>query len=113
MTQALLITRRYLNTVISACDIVSVCHLSALYQMENYGHLFRQLVEMLRFYVGFEIDEFSGEPLTDDMMTKRHYTQMHRLQVIAFKLFRDKLEDFAFSHISGIDAREVSFMSSF
>ncbi|EGD73730.1 aqr protein [Salpingoeca rosetta] len=105
--EALLTTRRYLNTVVRACNVVSVCRLSALFSLQDRGHLFRQLTEMLEFYVGFEIDDFTGEPLTDDMMTARNYDEMHRLQRAAFQHFRERLQDFAFSHVSGINTRQA------
>ena len=100
-------TRRYLNTVVRACNVVAVCRLSHLFALDAEGHLFRQLTEMLEFYVGFEIDDFTGEPLTDDEMTKLNYDRMHRLQLTAFKHFRSQLQDFAFSHVSAINTREV------
>lgn len=40
-----------------------------------------QLLEMLKFYARFEINEESGDPLTDHDMTQLHYTKITSLQV--------------------------------
>lgn len=36
---------------------------------------------MLKFYARFEINEESGDPLTDHDMTQLHYTKITSLQV--------------------------------
>jgi len=101
-----LTTRRYLNTVIDASGLVTHCRMSELVGMPR-GHLFSKLLDMLQFYVRFEIDDYSGEPLTDDDMTKRHYSAILNLQQLAFKHFKE-LRDFALSNVSGVDTFEVS-----
>ena len=103
--QALLTTRRYLNTVIDASGLVTHCRMSDLAVMAR-GHLFAKLLDMLQFYVRFEIDDYSGEPLTDDDMTKQHYSAILSLQQLAFKHF-EELRDFALSNVSGVDTFEV------
>ncbi len=80
--QALLTSRRFLNTVISSTHVLVRCTASALAANEHQGRLFRQLLEMLRFYVGFEITDFSGEPLTDAAMLLQHYTRVGSVQVM-------------------------------
>eukprot|EP00055_Hartaetosiga_balthica_P013350 m.68179 g.68179 ORF g.68179 m.68179 type:complete len:1471 (-) comp8237_c0_seq1:466-4878(-) len=105
--EALLITRRYLNTVIRACNIVSVCRLSPLSGDASRGHLFNKLTDMLKFYVGFEINDFSGEPLTDSDMTQRHYKAMHEVQLLVFRKFAEEMQEFAFANISSIDTRDA------
>ena len=40
-----------------------------------------QLLEVLKFYAGFEINEQTGEALTDDEMIDIHYNRITSLQV--------------------------------
>jgi intron-binding protein aquarius len=61
---------------------------------------------MLKFYVGFEIDDFSGQQRTDVDMVDEHYSTVKTLQVIAFQHF-DELREFAMSSVSTIDRPEV------
>ena len=41
-----------------------------------------QLLDMLEFYAGFEINDLTGEPMTDREMTDLHYKRIRALQVI-------------------------------
>jgi intron-binding protein aquarius len=54
---------------------------------------------MLSFYNGFEINDFSGEALTEEVMTKLHYDKMKKLQTLAFNNFQPELRKFALSNI--------------
>ena len=40
-----------------------------------------QLLEVVKFYAGFEINEQTGEALTDDEMIDIHYNKITSLQV--------------------------------
>jgi hypothetical protein len=40
-----------------------------------------QLLEVVKFYAGFEINEQTGEALTDDEMIDIHYNRITSLQV--------------------------------
>lgn len=62
------------------------CQQSALANHAAHGRLFRQLLEMLRFYVGFEITDFTGEPLTDAGMLMEHYKAVGAIQVFPSSL---------------------------
>ena len=64
------------------------------------------MLDMLKFYAGFEIDDFTGEPLTDAQMTELHYSKIVSLQRAAFKNF-DELRTFALSNVSAVDTRET------
>jgi intron-binding protein aquarius len=50
----------------------------------NYSELFKQLLDILKFYVGFEIDDHTGLALTDDQMTELHCKKLAALQVKIF-----------------------------
>ncbi|PKA60044.1 Regulator of nonsense transcripts 1 like [Apostasia shenzhenica] len=58
-------TRRFLKAVIADVAVVPKCHLSALYSHRK-GRLFSQLVDLLQFYEGFEIDDHTGSQMGDD-----------------------------------------------
>ena len=96
--------------MIDSLNVVTRCRLAVLAAQPE-GHLFRQLLEMVKFYVGFEIDDFSGEQLTDDHMVDQHYQRVRTLQVIVYRHF-DELKEFALSNVSSIDRDEVGLATS-
>ncbi|KHN88639.1 Intron-binding protein aquarius [Toxocara canis] len=79
--------RRFFNALLHASNVITHCTLSSLISSEV-GALFCQLLSMLKFYSRFEIDDVTGEPLTDGQMTDRHYAHVIKLQKAAFKYFR-------------------------
>ncbi|XP_033229420.1 RNA helicase aquarius isoform X2 [Belonocnema kinseyi] len=60
---------------------------------------------MLKFYARFEINEESGEPLTDHDMTQLHYTKITSLQKVVFAKFSD-LRSFALANVASVDTRD-------
>uniref|UniRef100_A0A8C9Z483 RNA helicase aquarius n=1 Tax=Sander lucioperca TaxID=283035 RepID=A0A8C9Z483_SANLU len=102
---ALLPTRRWFNTVLDDSHLVVSCHLSSLTQREKEGHLFCQLLDMLKFYTGFEINDQTGNALTGKEMTTLHYDKILSLQRAAFAHFPE-LQDFALSNVAAVDTRE-------
>lgn len=64
--------------------VVAKCHLSALYTHEK-GKLFAQLVDLLQFYEGFEINDHVGTQLNDDEVLQFHYDRLSSFQLLAFK----------------------------
>ncbi|XP_017331417.1 RNA helicase aquarius isoform X3 [Ictalurus punctatus] len=103
--EALLPTRRWFNTVLDDSHLVVSCHLSSLTQREKEGHLFCQLLDMLKFYTGFEINDQTGNALTEKEMTTLHYDRITSLQRAAFAHFPE-LQDFALSNVAAVDTRE-------
>uniref|UniRef100_A0A667YP42 RNA helicase aquarius n=1 Tax=Myripristis murdjan TaxID=586833 RepID=A0A667YP42_9TELE len=103
--EALLPTRRWFNTVLDDSHLVVSCHLSSLAQREKEGHLFCQLLDMLKFYTGFEINDQTGNALTQKEMTTLHYDRITSLQRAAFAHFPE-LHDFALSNVAAVDTRE-------
>uniref|UniRef100_A0A6Q2XQ48 RNA helicase aquarius n=1 Tax=Esox lucius TaxID=8010 RepID=A0A6Q2XQ48_ESOLU len=103
--EALLPTRRWFNTVLDDSHLVVSCHLSSLVQREKEGHLFCQLLDMLKFYTGFEINDQTGNALTEKEMTTLHYDRITSLQRAAFGHFPE-LQDFALSNVAAVDSRE-------
>ncbi|XP_041668870.1 RNA helicase aquarius [Cheilinus undulatus] len=103
--EALLPTRRWFNTVLDNSHLVVSCHLSSLTQREKEGHLFCQLLDMLKFYTGFEINDQTGNALTEKEMTTLHYDRITSLQRAAFAHFPE-LQDFALSNVAAVDTRD-------
>ena len=56
--------------------------------------MFRKLVEVLKFYQGFEINDHTGEALSDKDMLTQHYSKMSALQLVGFTEFQDSLRMF-------------------
>uniref|UniRef100_A0A665WP71 RNA helicase aquarius n=1 Tax=Echeneis naucrates TaxID=173247 RepID=A0A665WP71_ECHNA len=103
--EALLPTRRWFNTVLDDSHLVVSCHLSSLTSREKEGHLFCQLLDMLKFYAGFEINDQTGNALTQKEMTTLHYDRITSLQRAAFSHFPELL-DFALANVAAVDTRE-------
>ncbi|XP_047322959.1 RNA helicase aquarius [Impatiens glandulifera] len=97
-------TRRFLKPLIADVAVVSKCHLSTLYRHEK-GKLFAQLVDLLQFYEGFEIDDRLGRQRTDDEVVQSHYDQFQSFQLLAFKKI-PKLRELALANIGSIHKRK-------
>ncbi|QCD89340.1 RNA helicase aquarius [Vigna unguiculata] len=96
-------TRRYLRPLVADVAVVAKCHLSALYRHEK-GKLFAQLVDLLQFYEGFEINDHTGTQLTDHEVLETHYSRLQSFQLLAFKKM-EKLRELALTNIGSIHKR--------
>uniref|UniRef100_A0A182U8A4 Uncharacterized protein n=1 Tax=Anopheles melas TaxID=34690 RepID=A0A182U8A4_9DIPT len=63
------------------------------------------MLDMLKFYARFEINDETGDPLTDHDMTQLHYAKIKSLQKAAFAKFPN-LRLFALSNVANVDTRE-------
>mgnify|MGYP002715732022 CR=1 FL=1 len=63
---------------------------------------------MLKFYAHFEINDETGDPLTDRDMTQLHYDKIISLQKAAFSRFPD-LRKFSLSNVASVDTKEALF----
>ena len=61
---------------------------------------------MLKFYTGFEINDHTGESLTDYDMTEAHYEKITSLQRAVFKNYKSDGSDFSMSNVASVDTRE-------
>ena len=61
---------------------------------------------MLKFYTGFEINDHTGESLTDYDMTEAHYEKITSLQRAVFKNYKSDGSDFSMSNVANVDTRE-------
>ncbi|XP_061468788.1 RNA helicase aquarius [Rhineura floridana] len=103
--EALLPTRRWFNMILDDSHLVVHCYLSSLAKRNKEGHLFCQLLDMLKFYTGFEINDQTGNALTENEMTTIHYDRITSLQRAAFAHFPE-LYNFALSNVSAVDTRD-------
>ncbi|XP_076822195.1 RNA helicase aquarius-like [Clavelina lepadiformis] len=96
-------TRRWFNTLLSDSHVVVRCTKSALYDNDD---VFTQLVETLRMYASFEVNDLTGEPLSKQEMVSVHYQRINRLQKCAFAKF-PALREFSLGTVAHIDKREA------
>lgn len=102
--EALLPTRRFFNTVLDDSHLVVRASLAPLAQRPE-GHLFTQLLEQVRFYTRFEINDQTGEPLSDKDMMAEHYARLSKLQRAVFVKYPE-LRSLALATIASIEDRE-------
>ena len=62
---------------------------------------------MLRFYARFEINDLTGEQLTEGDMTDLHYSSVTSLQKAAFKYFKEEMKEFYLLNVAAIDTRRA------
>ena len=87
--EALLPTRRFFNTLLDDSNMLIHCHLSDLIQckildqsgqnVDDYN-LFKNLFNTLKFYVSFEIDDQTGEAISEAKNQEYHYDKLKSLQ---------------------------------
>jgi intron-binding protein aquarius len=102
--EALLPTRRFFNTVLDDSHLVVRASLAPLAQRPE-GRLFTQLLEQVRFYTRFEINDQTGEPLSDKDMMGEHYARVSGLQRAVFVKYPE-LRSLALATIASIEDRE-------
>ena len=102
---SLLPTRRFLNILLSSKHFCTRTRLCGFLQKPE-ASLLSQLLDRLYFYADFEIDDLTGEPLTEGQVLDIHYEKIGKLQRAAFKHFQKDLSDFALANVSKIDDRE-------
>lgn len=102
--EASLPTRRFFNVLLDDCQLVLRCTVSALTKREE-GDLFRRLLDLVKFYARFEINDVTGDPLTDAQMSQMHYDSVHALQKVVFAK-HPSLREFSLRNVSSVDTRE-------
>ena len=104
--ESLLPTRRFFNALLDDLHVVVTCRKSHLTRRAAEGHLFNQLLDTLIFYARFEINDLTGDSLTEKDMIDRHYNSIFDLQKLMFKNYGEKLGPFCMSNISSVDTRD-------
>ncbi len=97
-------TRRFFHLVLQDAHVVERCRLLAFAKRPE-ASLFQQLVDMLAAFAAFDVNNYSGEALSDEQATAFHCRRIHALQKAAFKLFPDELRALAMSNIGAVQAR--------
>merc|ERR1712139_87917 len=97
-------TRRFFRPLLLDKHGVVRCRLSKLAQKPQ-GRLFNQLLDILRFYENFEIDDTTGQPLTRLELTENHYEKYQLLQRVCYSESED-LKPLAMANISALDTKE-------
>ena len=98
-------TRRFVRTVLEDRGLLPKCRLSPLFAHPK-GRLFVQLLDLFKFYLGFEVDDHTGAHLSDDEMSVRHYDRLQQLQRLAFKHW-PQLRELALSNCAAIEKRST------
>ncbi|TPX64939.1 hypothetical protein SpCBS45565_g05517 [Spizellomyces sp. 'palustris'] len=127
--EAQLPTRRHFNLLLHDHLVVPICNRSKLAQRgrkflrtnrdlsivlpsdwgsrgSESGALFVQLLDRLKYYARFEINDFTGAALTAADITHHYYDKIRRLQKVAFVHFRETLEEFALANVGSVESRE-------
>ncbi|KAI8907762.1 hypothetical protein DFJ77DRAFT_475234 [Powellomyces hirtus] len=127
--EAQLPTRRHFNLLMHDHLVVPICDSSALAKRgrtflrqhrdisltipsdwgargSESGALFVQLLDRLKYYAWFEIDDFTGAALNSTDTDRAHYQQLRQLQKLAFVNAREELEDFALANVGNVEKRK-------
>eukprot|EP00741_Cyanophora_paradoxa_P007305 tig00001098_g7066.t1 len=99
-------TRRFFRAVLEDHHIVLKARMHPLRTMPE-GRLYAQLLDMLAFYQGFEINDHTGSFLTEDELVAIHTTRLSTLQNIAYKYFLGDLKELAMTSIGRFEQREA------
>lgn len=97
-------TRRYVNTLLKDLNILPVIRLSQLYQVPE-NALLRDFYNLLKHFVTFAIDDYSGEALSPQAVYDLHCQELAQLQRCSMKHFKDKLMILALSNYGSIEQR--------
>lgn len=98
-------TRKFVHALVEDKAIVVKCRMSRLYaHATTGGRLFSQLVDLLRFYEGFEINDHTGAQLTDEEVVALHTAKLSHLQNLLFKEV-PKLRELAMAHVAAVEKR--------
>lgn len=98
-------TRRFARTVLDDRRVLVKARMMPL-RTHPAGRLYSQLVDLFAYYDGFEINDHTGAPLTDEDVTSAHCDSLLQFQRLCFKHV-DKLRDLALSHCGAIERREI------
>eukprot|EP01117_Protostelium_nocturnum_P000116 TRINITY_DN1019_c0_g1_i4.p1 TRINITY_DN1019_c0_g1~~TRINITY_DN1019_c0_g1_i4.p1 ORF type:complete len:1386 (-),score=536.20 TRINITY_DN1019_c0_g1_i4:27-4184(-) len=91
-------TRRFFRLLFESSGFVTRCKGSNLAQ-RNEGILFNQLLDMLRFYQNFEVDDITGRELNEEEVDAKECSKIKDLQRVLFTNFPN-MKELAFSSVS-------------
>jgi intron-binding protein aquarius len=102
--QSQLPTRRYLNTLLQDMNLLACIYLSPIFNHDSNG-LFRDLVDLLRHFTYFPMDDLSGQQLSQIDMHKLHSEKLSRFQRVAFQDFESQLKILSLSNYASLEQR--------
>ena len=97
-------TRRYVNTLLKDLNLLPIIRLSKMHRAPE-NALFRDFYNLLKHFINFAIDDYSGEALDPQAIDDRHCKELSRLQRTAMKFFKEKLMILALSNLGSIQQR--------
>ncbi|THC95772.1 hypothetical protein EYZ11_004769 [Aspergillus tanneri] len=97
-------TRRYVNTLLKDLSLLPIIRLSRLYRAPE-NTLFRDFYSLLKHFVNFAIDDYTGEALSPQTVYDIHCQELAHLQRTSMKFFKDKLMILALSNYGSIGQR--------
>jgi imidazoleglycerol phosphate dehydratase HisB len=71
------------------------------------GDLFHKMLTNFKFYSNFEINDTTGETLSQNELMEKHYEKVLQLQKAIFKHFREDMPTFPLQNIQTIDKRDA------
>lgn len=98
-------TRRFLHAVLEDKALLVKCYLAPLFKHPS-GVLFARLIETLRFYLSFPINDHTGDALNDDELTALHYEKVQQLQRLFYKHW-PQLKDLALANCGTLSDANV------
>eukprot|EP01132_Coremiostelium_polycephalum_P002420 gene2420-2988_t len=100
-------TRRFLFALLDDYHlVVKVSQSKFSSQNNNDSKTFNELLGILKFYLNFEINNFTGEELSREQISSDHYQNIKSLQRLVFKEFHE-IKEFALKNISSIETKKT------
>ncbi|CAI5501808.1 unnamed protein product [Closterium sp. Naga37s-1] len=94
-------TRRFFRPVVDDMAVAARCRLSRLYRHPR-GRLFVQLVDLLRFYARFQMDDHAGRQLDEEEVDREHCARVSALQLFLFNNVPE-LRDVALTNVGSVE----------
>jgi intron-binding protein aquarius len=104
-------TRRFFLPILREKHFLERCCISGISKIKKgsrlfkIGILFNKMIETLKFYIFFEINEENGESLNQHQILLNHYENINKMQAIAYEFFPEKLSRVLLKNVSMIDNR--------
>ena len=99
-------TRRFFHALLSDCQLIAVCRLSALCSAaSSTSPLFSKMVDLMQAYDDFDIDDHTGEPIAADAVLSLYHHRIAHMQRVVFREF-EQLRPLALVNVAALDSRE-------
>ncbi|CAI5981702.1 unnamed protein product [Closterium sp. NIES-65] len=99
-------TRRFFRPVVDDMAVAARCRLSRLYRHQR-GRLFVQLVDLLRFYARFQMDDHAGRQLDEEEVDREHCARVSALQLFLFNKVPEDEEEVDREHYAWVSALQL------